>query len=262
MRTLLDGDMDMDPGGRDADRGMGRGVYRDTEPEPAQPVEQRDLTLGMTSLLGIFLAVVLVCAVFFGFGYSTGRVRQSGKPAPAQMAVAPPASSATSSGNAASRNATGEETGVPATTLTAAQPAAKPSAGAPLTAGPSAGQDAIAVQRSDEEPGFPDEPPARRAKTAVAPPVSTDTASPAMVTPSTVPPAGGGVMVQIAAVMHQADAEMLAQALRSNGYAAVVRTEPQDKFLHVQVGPFATRDQAKAMRTRLQGDGYNAFLKP
>jgi cell division septation protein DedD len=69
-------------------------------------------------------------------------------------------------------------------------------------------------------------------------------------------------MVQIAAVMHQADAEMLAQALRSNGYAAVVRTEPQDKFLHVQVGPFATRDQAKAMRTRLQGDGYNAFLKP
>ncbi len=69
-------------------------------------------------------------------------------------------------------------------------------------------------------------------------------------------------MVQIAAVARQADAEMLARALRSNGYAATVRTESQDKLLHVQVGPFGTRDEAKAMRTRLQGDGYNAFLKP
>jgi cell division septation protein DedD len=55
---------------------------------------------------------------------------------------------------------------------------------------------------------------------------------------------------------------MLAHALRTNGYAAIVRTEPQDKFLHVQVGPFPTRDQAKAMRARLLGDGYNAFIKP
>jgi cell division septation protein DedD len=30
----------------------------------------------------------------------------------------------------------------------------------------------------------------------------------------------------------------------------------------VQIGPFATRDQAKAMRARLQADGYNAFIKP
>jgi cell division septation protein DedD len=41
-----------------------------------------------------------------------------------------------------------------------------------------------------------------------------------------------------------------------------VRSESQDQLLHVQVGPFATRDEAKVMRTKLLGDGYNAILKP
>lgn len=69
-------------------------------------------------------------------------------------------------------------------------------------------------------------------------------------------------MVQIAAVAHQGDADALAASLRKSGYTAIVRTEPQDRFLHVQVGPFATRDEARTMRSRLQADGYNAFMKP
>jgi cell division septation protein DedD len=69
-------------------------------------------------------------------------------------------------------------------------------------------------------------------------------------------------MVQIAAVSRQADANMLTDALRTNGYTALVRTEPRDNLLHVQVGPFSTLEEARAMRARLKADGYNAFIKP
>ena len=68
-------------------------------------------------------------------------------------------------------------------------------------------------------------------------------------------------MVQIAAVKNRSDAEALAAALQKNGFNATVRTETQDKFLHVQVGPFANRDEARAMRQKLANAGYNAFIK-
>jgi cell division septation protein DedD len=41
----------------------------------------------------------------------------------------------------------------------------------------------------------------------------------------------------------------------------VVRNEPQDQLLHIQLGPFASRAEALAMRTKLLGDGYNAVVK-
>jgi cell division septation protein DedD len=68
-------------------------------------------------------------------------------------------------------------------------------------------------------------------------------------------------MVQIAAVRNRPDAEALAAALRKNGFSPSIRSESQDKFLHVQVGPFASRDEAKAMRQKLTSAGYDAFIK-
>ena len=68
-------------------------------------------------------------------------------------------------------------------------------------------------------------------------------------------------MVQIAAVSRQEDADVLVTALRQRGYTVVVHNEPQDKLLHVQVGPFNDRAQATAMRQKLLADGYNAIIK-
>jgi cell division septation protein DedD len=68
-------------------------------------------------------------------------------------------------------------------------------------------------------------------------------------------------MVQIAAVSNRDDANVLVGALRKLGYNASARTETGDNFLHVQIGPFNSRDEAKAMRARLLSDGYNAILK-
>jgi cell division septation protein DedD len=67
--------------------------------------------------------------------------------------------------------------------------------------------------------------------------------------------------VQVAAVSHQEDADILLNALKRRGYNVAVRHEPQDKLLHVQIGPLATRKDADAMRLRLLADGYNAIVK-
>ena len=39
-----------------------------------------------------------------------------------------------------------------------------------------------------------------------------------------------------------------------------IRREPQDKLFHVQIGPFATKKEADAMRQHLQTDGYNSAI--
>ena len=74
---------------------------------------------------------------------------------------------------------------------------------------------------------------------------------------------GGNFVVQIAAISgtHKDDADLLVNALHSKGYQVSERTEAQDKLIHIQVGPFATKADAEAMRERLIVDGYNAIVK-
>jgi cell division septation protein DedD len=69
-------------------------------------------------------------------------------------------------------------------------------------------------------------------------------------------------MVQVAAVSHQEDAEVLVSALRKRGYAVSVRRQPSDSLLHVQIGPFTNHNDAYIMRQKLLSDGYNAIVQP
>ena len=68
-------------------------------------------------------------------------------------------------------------------------------------------------------------------------------------------------MVQVAAVSHQEDAQLLVGALRARGYSVSARSTAGDSFIHVQVGPFHDKKEADAMRQRLLTDGYNAIVK-
>src|ERR1700761_1618301 len=45
----------------------------DIDEEEELETKASEITLGTASLLGIFFGLVLVCGVFFGFGYSLGR---------------------------------------------------------------------------------------------------------------------------------------------------------------------------------------------
>jgi cell division protein FtsN len=210
-----------------------------------------EITLSATTLLGIFFGLVLVCGVFFGFGYSTGRRGSEAPSASTPSATTPDPSSA------------------PAATHTP-----KPSAMESLQAANSSTQDPNGVTESldEDSPSQPSAPQANQPAPKPTP-VSSPSARPATVPeakPVSLPLASASspavstvsVMVQIAAVTHQEDANALVTALRQRGYSVSVRNEPQDKLLHVQVGPFASRDEARAMRSKLLADGYNAILKP
>jgi DedD protein len=74
---------------------------------------------------------------------------------------------------------------------------------------------------------------------------------------STAAPSPGSSVVQVAAMSHQEDADVVAVDLKRRGYAVAIRREPQDKLFHVQIGPFSTKKEADATRVRLQTDGYN-----
>src|SRR5271157_5232372 len=68
-------------------------------------------------------------------------------------------------------------------------------------------------------------------------------------TTNTEPVAGktGTLMVQIATVSHQEDADVLVGALRKRGYAVSVNRDAVDNQFHVRIGPFSNRNDAEAM---------------
>jgi cell division septation protein DedD len=200
--------------------------------EEEEESKTSEITLSTASLLGIFFGLVLICGVFFGFGYSMGRGTGSA-PATATVATAEP-----------------EEAPAPIPPRPAALAPAEqdetPAAAAPAPA--------VARVQQDDTPSK---------ETAVAPAGKPTAAQkiPASLPADADTSAAGKPMVQIAAVARPEDADALVAALRQRGYGVVVRNEPQDKLLHVQVGPFADRGEAAAMKQKLLSDGYNAIIK-
>jgi DedD protein len=74
--------------------------------------------------------------------------------------------------------------------------------------------------------------------------------------------AKNAIVVQVAAVSRQEDAEALVNALRKKEYPVfVVNNVPGDKLFHVQVGPYSNLKDAEAMKARLGRDGYNPIVK-
>ncbi len=67
-------------------------------------------------------------------------------------------------------------------------------------------------------------------------------------------------MVQVAILYRDEDATVLLDALSKHGYTASAN-RGADKRIHVRLGPFASRDDASAMRDKLQSDGYNAVIQ-
>lgn len=219
-----------------------------------------EITLGTRSILGIFFALALVCGVFFGFGYSIGRgntakatapdlTASSSTPETGQSAVKTVVDGSNSPSALPENDA---DTDVPPPDRPAPVSHSKPSAAAAIPQMP-----APAKAASD------DVTPAAQtvAPQASSVPVAQKTALPIYLGQTAAASPSEGIMVQIAAVSHREDADVLISALRKLGYNASARSDSTDNLLRIQVGPFATRDQANAMRTKLLNDGYNAILK-
>lgn len=211
--------------------------------------QDTEITLGTAKLLGLFFALVMVCAVFFALGYTLGRKSDVGLASSAAIPLqAPP--SASKPGSSASpavqpmtfykaveqKDANAQL--IPATDAVPAPPASPdqstpPAPGAPASS--ASPQSASSQNTSSQNIGPPD--------------------------PMAAIPAGG-YFVQVAAVSKQEDAQSLVDALKQKQYPAfVAANSSSDNLFRVQMGPFSDIKEAENMRTRLINDGYNPILK-
>ncbi len=243
-----------------------RGYFDDEEAEREEPEERgrdTELTLGVGALLGFVFSLMVVCGLCFWLGYVVGHRA----PAPAAAATGQPASQTAAPDQEPLQG--NESIPKPSAAAQAPAPQTAPGSGGanPATAqqGPATGQP---NPPANSPSGAPTPPAPAQPPTQVRPvfPAAGSGPQGGQAAPPTVRPALPGAaaqwMVQVAAVSHTEDADVLVGALRKRGYAVTERREPSDGLIHVRIGPFGTRDEASRMCTRLLDDGYNAMVQP
>ena len=193
-----------------------------------------EVTLGTGKLLGLFFGMVVVCAIFFGLGYSMGK---NAAPAGSLVSDSGPAVA-----SAAAKPVPGRSTPAPA---------------ADASSAPAPSQNDLTFYKSvEQKDANPKLTPAPKVVSEAPAPAAKPAAAPAPEMHS-----GAGYVVQVAAVAKQEDAEALADALRKKSYPVFVMSTANDKLVRVQIGPFAELKQAEDMKAKLAGDGYNAIVK-
>ena len=223
----------------------------DLDDRPAR-ARDREITLGTTMVLGIFFALAAYGAVLFGFGYSMGAKHNTSSTASVESGAGtsfggfkPAPGSPLGSAQQGIKPVNGPTVTVPDTPVAAIAPASLPKS----VPAPRAEVQTDAETASTPAPA----PPTPRTQLPAAPPLAT--------TPVAQPTAAGSFLVQVAAVSHQEDADLLVVTLKRRGYAVAIHHESQDSLLHVQIGNFVNKKDAEAMRQRLLADGFNAIVK-
>ncbi|HTJ30506.1 MAG TPA: SPOR domain-containing protein [Acidobacteriaceae bacterium] len=243
--------------------------------------DDREVTLSSTTVLLIFFGLVLVCGLCFGLGYTLGHrstpegaisapvaqpqtVASSGQPKPSAAEVTPApvvdASANGSEGASGAEASAADESSTPRTVVptpvVASTPKPAATVGSSQTTPPQS-----APQARPQVTSIPSQTPPQ-VKPALVPAAQATHVLPVAPSASTNPtPVPAGIMVQVAAISNPTDAQVLVGALRKHGFSASIHTQASDSLLHVQVGPFASRAEAAAMKQKLLSDGYNAILK-
>jgi len=240
-----------------------RGYFDEDEPEAEQPRRDREVTLGAGAVLGLCLGLLLLCGLCVGVGYAIGH-RGSGPAAAGAGSTAAPDQEPLQSNGA-----------IPKPSAAETEPAAPAPGDSTTTAGDGAGANPSAAQPGAGASGQSGAPNGSGPGAAAG--TNTGQVQPALPSAGGASPAaqGGSApnvqaalpsqpqwMVQIAAVLHSEDADVLAAALRKRGYAVSEARESADGLIHVKIGPFNSRDDAVRWQNKLLGDGYNAQVQP
>ncbi len=194
--------------------------------------EDTEITLGTGKMLTLFFGLVIVCALFFGIGFSLGR--NSARPALAAS----------------------DQAGAPATPASGVRPSA-----VKTVSSNSNSSDPLTFYKAVEQKPGNAQLSAGESASGSAPAQQTGANTPAAADPLATPPLNG-YYVQVAAVSKQEDAEALVDALKKKQYPAFVsNSSSSDKLFRVQIGPYADIKDAEVIRAKLVGDGYNPILK-
>jgi Uncharacterized protein conserved in bacteria len=181
-----------------------------------------EITLGTGKMLALFFGLVILCAIFFGMGFSMGKnsVRSPVELLPSPTGTRPSASN---------------------------RPVIPPSPAAETKPDNQAAQSGSSGDSANNAAQSANPNQGTSQSAASAQPGTAQSSS--------------GYFVQVAAVSKQEDAEALVESLKGRQYAAFITNTPPDKLFHVQVGPFADIKDAEGMRSKLVSDGYNPILK-
>jgi cell division septation protein DedD len=209
--------------------------FDDDDFQPLPLRREAELTLGAGVLTALAVSLLLVCGLCFWLGYRVGH-------GAVQTAAVP----------------------APSSSLPAKVDSGHPKPSATSAAAPSVPrQGSISQNVAAETPPNLAQPPAP-SREPVIPPAPSPVAHPMLpAQPAPAPPAQSSAapMVQIAAVSHREDADVLVNALRKRGYSVTVSPDA-DTLLHVRIGPFGSRQEANQWKQRLLNDGYNAIVQP
>jgi DedD protein len=209
-----------------------------------------DRVLESRHLVGLFLGVVLLCAVFFTLGYVMGRTQYGGpvqaagtfikdlsSPTIAAKAKQPATLAAPANGEWDFYTRKDDSHLAPVAAAPAPAPApapttvpavAKKTTGAP----PPAVTKPVAATSKPAEQRF--QPPKMRA---------------------------GAIVLQIAAMKREGDALALADAIQQKKFPSFVVTPGSDNLYHVQVGPYADLQSAESAKHALEQSGFKAIIK-
>ena len=232
--------------------------------------DDTEITLGTGKLLGLFFLLAAICGVFFSIGYSLGK--STGR----EQALNDQPTAATTEPAAASAGASQNKPSAVVAVKAEAEPAPQEQQ---ATSNP---QSNLTFYKAVQQTGDGAQLPAKETHSAAsANPTAAQESAPVTVAKSATPPGvaasspapqitrsapvtgPGTIVVQIAAVSREDDAVALAGALRKKNYNVFVVNNPitNDKLYHVQVGPFASIQDAEAMKLKLTGEGYNPIVK-
>jgi cell division septation protein DedD len=237
-----------------------------------------DMVLGGRHLIGIFFLLVMVLGVVFTLGYLLGRsqydvqlnpsveaaIRQVDKLAgkieqPEKAPTASKRPAADDSGGTAVNRPTdwdfyhsNEERKTP-------ERLEEPSGSKASAAAPAKAPAAPVSAQSEEKPARATVAPA---KATAAPGSAKNGSSFRPGVPLNTPPIpAGATVLQVAALVREADALSLAQALQQKKFPAFVLTPGDDHFYRVQVGPYGDAQSAAAARHALESQGFKSIIK-
>jgi cell division septation protein DedD len=218
-------------------------------------MEERERGLSTASLSLLFLLGVVVCAVFFSFGFLLGyRERSSGNTTEVERVT--PTADAPPAVNPALEK---QETSV----RQDAKPVPVDSTAQPRETGlDQKVENAAPRTKMSVEDGGAVAAPA----TAEAAPSAPRHESPeAQVPASTKQAATGSGTLQVAALQNRQDAEALVKVLKERGYPVFIVSpedaNANDALFRVRVGPFTTLDEEEKTRQELETEGFKPFVK-
>jgi len=230
-----------------------------------------EVTVGVTGILLLLLLLAITCGGFFLYGYNLGHNAAqtvtaasssatdpnfgSFKPSPVSPALQP-ILGYDANGNAIGTSQTASSTKVELAPSTQTKVTAQQTESTEVK---DSTVDANTPVVADNASTTPISRLRVRRPISLGPTAFTTTSATSVARPAMID--AGPFFVQVAAVSHAEDSDVLLSSLLKRGYTAMSTTSPQDNLIHVQLGPFINRQEAIAMEKKLSTDGFHAVIQ-